>query len=63
MHSAAVALGAGIVERHYTLDRNMEGPDHAASLLKKEFSALVKGVREVEECLEKAMKGFCRKEK
>ena len=55
---AAVALGAGIVERHYTLDRNMEGPDHAASLLKKEFSALVKGVREVEECLGKGNERF-----
>ena len=41
----AVALGANIIERHYTLDRKMEGPDHAASLLKNEFTALVKGIR------------------
>ena len=47
----AVALGAGIIERHYTLDREMEGPDHAASLLKDEFSDLVKGIREIEESL------------
>ena len=47
----AVALGANIIERHYTLDRKMEGPDHAASLLKNEFTALVKGIREIEECL------------
>jgi len=47
----AVALGASIIERHYTLDRKMEGPDHAASLLKNEFTALVKGIREIEESL------------
>ncbi len=48
---AAVALGASIVERHYTLDREMEGPDHAASLLKDEFNDLVIGIREIEESL------------
>lgn len=47
----AVAIGAKIIERHYTLDRKMEGPDHAASLLKDEFSALVKGIREIEQSL------------
>ena len=47
----AVALGAVIIERHYTLDRKMEGPDHAASLLKSEFKALVEGIREIEESL------------
>lgn len=45
----AVALGAIIVERHLTMDRHMEGPDHAASLEPKEFAALVQGIREVEE--------------
>lgn len=48
---AAVALGASIIERHFTLDRKMEGPDHAASLLKNEFTQLVKGIREIEESL------------
>jgi N-acetylneuraminate synthase len=48
---AAVALGAIVVERHYTLDRNMEGPDHAASLEFSEFQALVEGIRQVEEAL------------
>ena len=48
---AAVALGASIIERHYTLDRKMEGPDHAASLLKSEFTELVNGIREIEESL------------
>lgn len=47
----AVALGAVVVERHITLDRTMEGPDHAASLEPREFAALVAGIREVEEAL------------
>ena len=47
----AVALGARIIERHFTLDRNMEGPDHAASLEPKEFKKLVEGIREVEVAL------------
>jgi sialic acid synthase SpsE/sugar phosphate isomerase/epimerase len=50
---AAVALGAKIVERHFTLDRDMEGPDHAASLEVKEFKELVSGIREVELALGK----------
>ena len=44
----AVALGAIVIERHITLDREMEGPDHAASLQPEEFRALVAGIREVE---------------
>jgi len=44
----AVALGAAVIERHITLDREMEGPDHAASLEPEEFKALVSGIREVE---------------
>jgi N-acetylneuraminate synthase len=48
---AAVALGASIVERHFTLDRLMEGPDHAASLEYEEFKSLVFGIREVEKAL------------
>tara|TARA_B100001093_G_scaffold519944_1_gene611602 strand:+ start:1482 stop:3368 length:1887 start_codon:yes stop_codon:yes gene_type:complete len=48
---AAVGLGAKIVERHFTFDRNMEGPDHAASLETAEFKALVAGIREVEQAL------------
>ena len=49
---AAAALGACVIERHFTLDRKMEGPDHAASLEPEEFKRLVEGVREIEEALE-----------
>ncbi len=45
---AAVALGACVLERHFTLDRSMEGPDHAASLEHAEFKRLIEGVREIE---------------
>ncbi len=48
---AAVALGACIIERHFTLDRKMEGPDHAASLTFNQFQYLVEGIREVESSL------------
>jgi sialic acid synthase SpsE/endonuclease IV len=48
---SAVALGACIIERHFTLDRNMEGPDHAASLTQSEFSRMVVGIREIEQAL------------
>lgn len=48
---AAVVMGISIIERHFTLDRNMEGPDHAASLEFDEFSRLVEGVRQVEAAL------------
>jgi N-acetylneuraminate synthase len=48
---AAVALGAVIVERHLTLDRMMEGPDHAASLEPDEFRRLVEGIRQVDAAL------------
>ncbi len=45
---AAVALGAKIIEKHFTLDRTMEGPDHKASLEPDELAAMVKAVRNVE---------------
>jgi N-acetylneuraminate synthase len=48
---AAVGLGAKVVERHFTFDRSMEGPDHAASLERVEFKALVSGIRQIEEAL------------
>lgn len=45
---ASVAMGATIIERHFTLDRSMEGPDHTASLEYDDFKRLVDGIREVE---------------
>lgn len=45
---AAVALGASVIEKHFTLDRNMEGPDHKASLEPDEFAELVKSIRNIE---------------
>ena len=45
---AAVAVGAKVIERHFTLDRKMEGPDHAASLEFDEFQNLIKGIRDIE---------------
>lgn len=48
---AAVALGACVIERHFTMDRNMEGPDHAASLEYAEFKRLIEGIREIEQAL------------
>lgn len=48
---AAVAMGARVIEKHFTLDRSMEGSDHKVSLLPAEFAELVRGVREVESAL------------
>lgn len=48
---AAVTLGAQVLERHFTLDRNWKGTDHAASLEPSAVKELVKAVREVEKCL------------
>lgn len=48
---AAVALGACVVEKHFTLDRNMEGPDHQASLEPDELKAMVTAIRHIEKAL------------
>lgn len=45
---AAVALGAVVIEKHFTLDRTMEGPDHAASLEPQELAAMVRAIRNIE---------------
>ena len=50
---AAVAKGARIIEKHFTLDRNMEGNDHRVSLLPYEFSEMVSSIRAVEQSLGK----------
>ena len=48
---AAVALGATVIEKHFTLDRNLPGPDHKASLEPNELNAMVAGIRNVERAL------------
>lgn len=48
---AAVALGASIIEKHFTLDRNLPGPDHKASLEPEELKALVAAIRNIEVAL------------
>ncbi|MEH2944172.1 N-acetylneuraminate synthase [Lachnospiraceae bacterium KK002] len=48
---AAAALGACVIEKHFTLDRTMEGPDHRASLEPEELKAMVTAVRNVEQAL------------
>ncbi len=53
---AAVSLGAKIIEKHITLNRNLSGPDHKASLEPKEFRNLVKGIRNISLALGKSQK-------
>jgi N,N'-diacetyllegionaminate synthase len=48
---AAVSLGAVVIEKHFTLDKNMEGPDHKASLEPDEFAVMVRAIRNVEKAL------------
>jgi N,N'-diacetyllegionaminate synthase len=48
---AAVALGAAVIEKHFTLDRNLPGPDHRASLEPRELAAMIKAVRNIERAL------------
>lgn len=48
---AAVALGASVIEKHFTIDREMEGPDHKASLTPEELKELVRGARQIEAAL------------
>ena len=48
---AAVARGATVIEKHFTLDVNMEGPDHFASTEPVEFKSMIKSIRNVEVCL------------
>ncbi len=48
---AAVALGANVIEKHFTLDRNMPGPDHKASLEPDELKAMVSAIRNIEQAL------------
>jgi N,N'-diacetyllegionaminate synthase len=53
---AACALGACIIEKHFTLDKNMEGPDHIASLNPGEFKAMVSAIRIIDQALGNGIK-------
>jgi len=53
---AAVARGAVLIEKHFTLDKNMEGPDHKASLDPDELASMVKAIRQVEVALGSTVK-------
>lgn len=48
---AAAAMGVAVIEKHFTLDRNLEGPDHRASLEPDELKAMVKAIRNVEKAM------------
>ena len=48
---AAIAMGATMIEKHFTLDRNMEGPDHKASLEPQELMSMVRAIRNIEQAL------------
>lgn len=60
---AAVALGASIIEKHFTLDRNMEGPDHKASLEPDELKTMVNAIRNIEKALGSKNKNVTESEK
>ena len=60
---ASVALGATVIEKHFTLDRNMEGPDHKASLEPNELKAMVDSIRHIELALGNEMKQPAESEK
>lgn len=53
---AAAAMGAVLIEKHFTLDKGMEGPDHAASLEPAELASLVKGIRNISVALGNGIK-------
>ena len=53
---AAVAMGAVVIEKHFTIDRYMEGPDHKASLEPRDFSEMVKAIRNIEAALGSSVK-------
>ncbi len=53
---SAVAMGASVIEKHFTLDKNLPGPDHKASLNPDEFSNFVKSIRNIEDALGSSQK-------
>ena len=60
---AAVAMGATIVEKHFTLDKTMDGPDHKSSISPEELKAMVSSIRNIEKALGSSIKKPSRSEK
>ena len=60
---AAVAMGAKIIEKHITLNKNLPGPDHKASIMKKELKMMIDGIRKVEIALGDGVKRASSSEK
>lgn len=60
---AAVTLGATVIEKHFTLDKNMEGPDHKASLEPDELKAMVSAIRNIEQAIGTGVKTASASEK
>jgi len=59
---AAVALGARVIEKHFTLDKNMQGPDHKASLNPQELKAMVQSIKNIEQALGTGIKKHSKSE-
>jgi len=59
---AAVAMGACVIEKHFTLDRNMDGPDHKASLEPQELKAMVTAIRRVSQAMGDGIKKHSKSE-
>jgi len=60
---AAVAMGATIIEKHFTLDKTMDGPDHKASINPAELKAMVSSIRNIEKALGSGIKKPSKSEK
>ena len=60
---AAVAMGAEVIEKHFTLDKNMQGPDHKASLEPHELKAMIEGIRKIELAMGDGIKTLSEAEK
>jgi len=61
--AVATAIGARIIEKHFTLDKNLPGPDHKASLEPKELKEMIKNIREVEKAMGDGIKRPTKEEK
>lgn len=60
---AAVARGAKVIEKHFTLDRNLKGPDHKFAIEPDELKAMVKGIRDAEKAIGSSIKGLAHTER